>query len=131
MDIRQSMVTVVLLLQVFPLKVFAHGEDKPGPNGGSIRMPGSFHTELVQVNSQEFRVYLLDINWQNPTVQNSSIDATVKFNALEVSASCKSDSNYFTCELPKGQTLLGAKVIALKPMRKNVPGGIASYKLPL
>jgi hypothetical protein len=50
----------------------AHGEDKAGPNGGFIRMPGAFHTELVPSGKDKLKVYLLDIQWKNPSLKNSS-----------------------------------------------------------
>ena len=50
-------------LTVLSVNLFAHGEDKPGPHGGYIRMPGSFHTEVVKEKAG-YRVYLLDINWK-------------------------------------------------------------------
>lgn len=35
---------------------FAHGEGKPGPNGGEIRMPGAFHTEAITVEKNKLKV---------------------------------------------------------------------------
>ena len=40
---------------------FAHGEDKAGPHGGFIRMPGAYHTEVVPVSKNQAKVYLLDM----------------------------------------------------------------------
>lgn len=122
---------VAIIASLVNFQAFGHGEDKPGPNGGYIRMPGAFHTEVVQVNAQKFKVYLLDINWQNPTVKDSSIDATVKFKSSQVNASCKAEGNYFSCELPKGKSLKVATEITLKAIREKVTGGLANYELPL
>lgn len=131
MDIQLKKVAALLAVFLFQLQAFGHGEDKPGPSGGYIRMPGAFHTEVVQVNNQKFKVYLLDINWQNPTVKNSSIAATVKIKSSEVNVSCKAEGNYFSCKLPRGKSLKGANEITLKAIREKVTGGLAKYELPL
>lgn len=122
--------TLVFML-LFQIKAFGHGEDKPGPNGGYIRMPGAFHTELVQINDQKFKVYLLDINWKNPTTKDSSLEASIKFKAESINASCKAESTVFVCDLPKGKSLKSAKEISLKAKRENAVGAVASYELPL
>lgn len=57
---------------------FAHGEDKPGPFGGGIRMPGAFHSEAVLFYPNEVKIYLLDMNWKNPTVSDSKVEASFK-----------------------------------------------------
>jgi hypothetical protein len=41
-------------------------------------MLGAFHAELALVNEQKLKVYLLDMNMQNPTVQNSVLEPAVK-----------------------------------------------------
>ena len=114
-----------------PVIAFGHGEDKHGPNGGYIRMPGAFHTELVQANDQTFKVYLLDMNWKNPTVKNSSLGATVQLKTLTVTASCQSIDMYFLCSLPKGKSLSSAKEITLNARRDGAVGGPAKYAFPL
>lgn len=131
MNLNLKKTAILLATFLFQLLAFGHGEDKPGPNGGYIRMPGAFHTEVVQVNDQKFKVYLLDMNWRNPTVTNSSVNAAVKFKSSEINASCIAEDNYFSCELPKGKTLQGAKEVTIKATRENVTGGIANYELPL
>ena len=123
--------TVLIISSLVTLQAFAHGEDKPGPNGGYIRMPGGFHTELVQANNQKFKVYLLDINWQNPTVRDSSVEANVEFKSESIAASCKPEANFFSCELPKGKSLKSAKNISLKSVREKMAGILVKYDLPL
>ena len=56
--------------------VFAHGMNKPGPNGGEIRMPGPFHTEAKAEGANKLKVYLLDMNFKNPVTANSSVEVT-------------------------------------------------------
>lgn len=76
------------------LDVWAHGEDKLGPDGGFIRMPGAFHAELVPLSKNQVKVYLLDIDWKNPSVKNSM----VKLKVGKHSASCLTkNKQYFLC----------------------------------
>ena len=56
----------------------AHGEDRPGPHGGIIRMPGAFHTELRPKSNREFELFLLDMKWGEPSVAQSSVEAASK-----------------------------------------------------
>ena len=74
----------------------AHGESRFGPHGGFIRMPGAFHTEVLQVNPNTLRVFLLDLNWRNPTVQNSSLNVSFE-NRKKSSATCRKRGDEFLC----------------------------------
>lgn len=125
------MKTIFLTLMLIGSQAFAHGEDAPGPNGGHIRMPGAFHTEvLYDVKTQDLHVYLLDINFQNPTIQNSSVGATFKSGKEKISYHCASmDGNHFHCVPgkkvnPKGELIIQAT-------RENAVGNEAIYKFPL
>lgn len=104
----------------------AHGEDKPGPNGGHIRMPGAFHTEVVSTQNG-YKIYLLDIEWKNPTTKNSFIQASVVSGKKTAALSCKQEVNHFFCEskLPqKGK-------LEIQATREGQKGNLASYSLPL
>ena len=68
---------------------FAHGENVLGPNGGHIRMPGAFHTELVQTSDQGFKVFLLDVDWKNPVTSNSAVEARLRIKRSEQSIPCE------------------------------------------
>ncbi len=108
------------------MNVFAHGEDKLGPNGGYIRMPGAFHTEVVQ-EKNSYKVYLLDINWQNPSTLDSSVSATIVNGKKKTELSCSKSDQFYTCsseEPQKGELQIKAK-------REGQLGNIAIYKLPL
>ncbi len=48
------------------------------PNGGFIKMPGAFHTEVVPVGQNKLKVFLLDMNWKNPSILNSNLSVTHK-----------------------------------------------------
>lgn len=108
---------------------FAHGEDKPGPNGGFIRMPGAFHTEAIPDGSNKIKVYLLDINWQNPSVKDSSIKVTHKKSKTAVE--CAVESNYFVCQFPQKVNLNKKGEISVEATREGQKGMIVSYPLPL
>lgn len=111
---------------ILSLNVFAHGEDKPGPHGGFIRMPGAFHTEVLQTK-EGFRIYLLDINWKNPSVLDSSVTATIKTGKKKTELVCSQEEDSFLCKtatFKKG-------VLTIMAKREGQMGIDANYKLPL
>lgn len=110
------------------LSLYAHGMNKPGPHGGFIRMPGSFHTEVLELE-QKIIVYLLDVNFKNPTNTNSSV--TVQFAGKEASqVTCNKEKNYFVCQKPKNNKAQFNELI-IKAKRDHQIGKEAKYKLPL
>lgn len=116
----------LLILAAFQL-AFSHGENHPGPNGGKIQMPGSFHTEVVSKND-EVQVYLLDINFENPTVDNSTLTAYLKTSDKKQSLNCEKKTNFFACSLPK-EKFKGNLV--LEAVRSGAKGNEATYPWPL
>lgn len=124
--------TLILLTAIFGIQilgiqqVLAHGEDKPGPHGGFITMPGAFHVELVPLTAKTLRVYLLDINWKNPTVKNSSVN--IYHGANE--AKCEVASNHYLCEFP-GTVSLDRGKLHVTAMKDGQKGNAVSYQLPL
>lgn len=111
---------------------YSHGEDKAGPHGGEIRMPGAFHTEIVQKKSDTFLVYLLDINWKNPSIQNSKVKASVIVDSQSINLNCVVRQQYFECKSAK--KLLPFKngdEVTINAVRENVSAGPAVYELPL
>ena len=114
------------LLATLSLNALAHGENKPGPHGGYIRMPGAFHTEVVK-EKDGYRVYLLDINWKNPSVLDSSVSASVQVGKKTTELVCTKQTDSYLCKslLPqKGKLNIQAK-------REGQTGAVATYKLPL
>lgn len=109
------------------VKTWAHGEDKPGPHGGFISMPGAFHVELVPVSKNKVKAYLLDIDWKNPTVKDSSVELS----RGQVNAKCTMDYDFFTCEFPKPVDLTKKGQIDVKATREKQIGNSVSYQLPL
>jgi len=109
---------------------FAHGEDKPGPHGGYVRMPGAFHTEIVPDSDVQFKVYLLDINWKNPSVKNSQVEIKFVDKGIGTLASCQQEIDFFQCQLPNGAHLKKGKLL-VKATREKQAGAEVSYNLPL
>ncbi len=106
----------------------AHGEDKYGPHKGFVRMPGAFHTELVLNGKNKLKVYLLDIEWKNPTVEKSSLDVTYD---NQTKGECKPQKNYFSCEFPKSIDLRKKGELKIVAIRNDQKGAVAVYALPL
>lgn len=107
---------------------FAHGEDKLGPNGGFIRMPGAFHTELVPTGNNTFKIFLLDINWKNPLVTKSSLQITHNGKSK---AECKIQENYYQCAFSKIVDLTKKGELKVLAQREEQKGVEVSYQLPL
>lgn len=118
------------VFSIYSVLSSAHGEDKPGPHEGHIRMPGAFHTEVVITTSQKIKVYLLDMNWQNPVVKNSNIQVTYKSKRLE-KAACSVTSDHFTCEFSKKVDLTKKGTLNIEAEREGNKGATAIYELPL
>ena len=117
---------IFTIVTAFSLNLFAHGEDKPGPHGGYIRMPGTFHTEVVK-EKNGFRIYLLDINWKNPSVLDSSVTAFIQLGKKKTDLACEKMTDSYFCSSKlkeKGELNIIAK-------REGQMGDVSSYKLPL
>lgn len=120
-------------------RAFAHGEDKPGPHGGYVQMPGAFHTELVLADSNRYEVYLLDMEFKNPTTENSSVKTTFTDAKNRVAEfTCEASGTKFVCAVPKHMTGKGfdlrkeAKAkISLTATRGSSRGHKMTYELPL
>lgn len=108
----------------------AHGEDKEGPHGGFIRMPGAFHTELMLSEDMSAHVFLLDMEFKNPTVKDSSIEITHVDGKKKTTFKCSvMGSNHFHCIPEKKYSAKGKLLV--KATRDKAPGNEVSYELPL
>lgn len=124
--IQQAIALIVI--SVWSTLAIAHGDDKPGPHGGFIQMPGPFHTEVVPLVPDKFKVYLLDINFQNEITDNSSVMLVTHKGPI----SCqKHADHYFICTLPKGVRVSGPGHLKIKAVRNGQVGNEAVYNLPL
>lgn len=120
---------LINFLAVFlSLEVLAHGEGKPGPHGGHVRMPGSFHTELV-LDQKSAKIYLLDLAFKDPSLKDSSVKMSLEAKNNSKEAPCAPKETYFDCELPNDiNEFSSIKVIAI---RNGVKGKEVLYPLPL
>lgn len=126
-----SKVICILSFFIFCAKIaFAHGEAKPGPNGGHIRMPGSFHTELVPGNNaDEFMVYLIDMTFKHPTIENSEVRMFYR-SKHSTNAQCSANKDHFKCSFPKG-TISPSGRFEIQARRQGIASQVAVYDLPL
>lgn len=108
-------------------QVFAHGEDKPGPHGGSIRMPGAFHTELV-VKDGVIEVYLLDMEWKNPSTKNSKVALSFAAGGQSNPLPCTAKIDRFECQPPKDRAAKGD--LRVVSSREGAPGAAVTYGWP-
>ncbi|MEX0607030.1 MAG: hypothetical protein WEC99_03555 [Halofilum sp. (in: g-proteobacteria)] len=116
---------------IFPSACLAHGEGEPGPNGGEIRMPGAFHVEVRQ-QDDALMVYLLNMQFEDPRVADSSVKAVLEQNGEAVELPCRvaNGPQAFRCPLPDGATLTRG-TLAIDASRAGRPADPAHYELPL
>lgn len=124
----KQLVLIVLILTT--PNAFSHGEDKSGPHGGFIRMPGTYHTEIVPDDKSHLKVYLLDIHWKNPATKNSSVEILLTGKS-KTPSQCSAKENYFSCTLPTGFDLTKKGQLLINSQREGQKGNQASYELPL
>lgn len=117
------------IAMILPITLLAHGEDKPGPHGGYIRMPGGFHTE-VKLTEKNLQIYLLDIHWKEPVTEKSKVEVEYKTATGTTKLACRADQTFFACELPKGFKKDTGKLMVMAE-RKGMKGAKAEYDLPL
>jgi hypothetical protein len=119
---------ILFLTSLLSSSLFAHGMDKPGPHNGFIKMPGAFHTEILE-EKNHIKVYLLDISFKNPLVENSHVSLT--FNGkYPIKVNCTKDKEYFICLKPNSD-LKAFNEISVKSIRNNNKASDAIYELPL
>lgn len=122
---------ILVVLSLFILnssRSHAHGEDKMGPNGGFVRMPGAYHTELVPSGKNKLKVYLLDVEWKNPSILRSKLEVTYNEN---IKAKCEVKTNYYECAFPKSVNLTKKGELKVIAEREGQAGAEVSYPLPL
>ncbi|BDA78012.1 hypothetical protein LPTSP3_g09420 [Leptospira kobayashii] len=107
----------------------AHGENKPGPNGGQIRMPGAFHTELISLGDKKFKLLLLDLNFENPITKNSSVNVAIQSNGRRENLKCETHPDHFYCFGNEKPIEKDAKLI-VSSSRENAKGIEVIYPLP-
>lgn len=116
-----------LMISMF---VSAHGEDKPGPNGGFVRMPGAFHTEVVLDGKSALKLFLLDMEWKNPVVVDSTAEVTWKAGTT-IKGKCQPKTDHFVCNFPQGTDLTKKGFLSILARRGPQKGNEAVYTTPL
>lgn len=127
-----KLLLLVAVSLVGNLAAFGHGENKKGPFGGYIQMPGVFHTELVpDRRDKSYHIFLTDIEFKNPTVKDSSIDMTYeKDGKTVVKFKCEvMGGNHFHC-IPNKDYSKDSGTLILNTTRLKQKG-VAKYELPL
>jgi hypothetical protein len=117
------------LIALVSSQAFSHGEDAPGPNNGVVRMPGAFHVEVVQQDSNNFDVFLLDMGFKNPVTDKSKIKVFLQ-NKTKVTISCVPREKFFRCSVPKDADLKSG-ILEIAAVREGVSGVVVNYPLPL
>ncbi len=118
----------VTLLMTLSTGVFAHGMNKPGPNGGYVRMPGAYHVELVS-SEAETKVYLLDVNFKKIDMAKSQVSMSLK-GAKDFPVKCTKEAEFFRCDI-KGNELKMYKELTITSSKAGEAGVASTYKLPL
>lgn len=112
--------------------VFAHGDNKLGPNGGYLQMPGAFHTELIYNDDGSFQVYLIDSTFRNPITKDSSVDLTLITGGKKAAFKCiAATESYFTCNSTEIKTKSTKGKIEIRAVRNKIKSSLAKYSLPL
>lgn len=118
-----------LYLSFYSSPSWAHGEDRPGPRGGFVEMPGSYHSELVW-GKTDIRVYLIDMEYRHPQVENSNVELTYKNAKITEKLKCRPRQDHFSCALsPKVRKTQGQ--LELQSTRLGQIGNRVVYSLPL
>lgn len=108
----------------------AHGEAKYGPNGGFIRMPGRFHTELVSSDDPTvYKVFLLDMAFKNPTTSGSMVTLRYSGN-MPAEAKCSKKNKFFECKFEQKIDVTSGS-LTLTAQRYHTTAAPTEYPLPL
>ncbi len=132
---RFLLVAIFSFLMTDSSFVLAHGEDQPGPNGGEIRMPGAFHTEILVQGKDQVRVYLLDMDWKNPTVNESKVEVShlidIAGKTKRHHAQCLKKNDFYLCRFLKDVDLAKGGRLQVTAQREKQKGNVVTYDLPL
>jgi hypothetical protein len=127
---ENKMKLLSLAFLLIATNVYAHGEGKLGPNGGYLKMPGTFHTEVVPGDNGSFHVFLEDIQFKNPTIKDSKVELQIKNLKETVVFNCAPmGETHFHCLSDKKVKLKGKLIV--KATRLGIEGKKAIYDLPL
>lgn len=120
---------IILLALTLNSQVFAHGEDKYGPHKGYIRMPGSFHVELVPEEANSYTVYILDLMNKKSLMKDSSIEMKIIDSDKSQNFKCAMLADHFKCQADAKAFTTGKVTINIT--RSGNKSNAAVYELPL
>ena len=121
---------LIATLLALSTNALAHGDDKPGPNGGEVLMPGAFHTEMIRDNdNQDVMVFLLDMEFKNPTLKDSSVTAFYSKGKNKVTYTCSPMHNHFHCVANKKFKFEKDGEIHVTATREKAKGNEVVYKI--
>lgn len=127
---HQILSVLILLLGVSDS--WAHGEDKYGPHKGFVKMPGAFHIEVVLNGSNTIKVYLLDIDWKNPTIEKSSLEVSLKNKSKDWAVGkCDVEEDHYLCSFSQPINLKKKGELKVLATRLEQKGIEIVYNLPL
>ena len=94
-------------------------------------MPGAFHVEVVGSNVG-VNVYLLDMQFKNPQVSDSSVNVTLDRDGNQLTLDClvTDSKKMFSCVLPSDMRMDAGKLI-VNASRGGLPAQPMHYELPL
>ena len=130
-NFKGGVLAIAIASLLVPVLCSAHGELKSGPHGGEIRMPGAFHVEVV-ATSVSMNVYLLDMQFKEPKIANSSVNVTLCRDGEQLALECQvvNSEKMFRCLLPNDKELnVGSLLVSAT--RDGLPAEPMHYKLPL
>lgn len=94
-------------------------------------MPGAFHTELVLLAKGEFKIYLLDLNFKNPSTKKSELQVHY-LDKESAKADCQAQKNhYYLCKLPQPVDFAKKGELRVVATRDGQTGAEVVYPLPL
>ena len=121
---------ISLVCALAATNALGHGEDKFGPHKGFVRMPGAFHTELVAEGGKA-HIYLLDVDWKNPTVEGSSVKAKLQRGKARYEMKCSPAKDYFVCENVVVTAFQDKDLLEVSAERNGQSGIPVNYEWPL
>jgi hypothetical protein len=107
---------------------YAHGMNKAGPHGGYVRMPGTYHVELVPAG-KELKVYFLDMNFAPIPINQASVTLTLN-GKKPLKAQCLKEMHFFRCDTNE-QSIKNYKEVLLETSKDGETPATSNYKIPL
>lgn len=107
---------------------FAHGMNKPGPNNGYIRMPSTYHIELLP-DKNILKIYFLDISFKSLPMASASVKVSLKGLLTDVLV-CTKGVAFFSCNT-KEFSMAKYSEILIESSKAGEKSVISTYKLPL